>query len=251
MGLMSGFRTAVQPAKGTGTNQTVRTDDYGNMFVNEGLSPNLTSALEGSLFLGRHAPAVGGTGVAMGIVVTFVDTTPALVLTNGESAGGKTYLPLYLRGRITAAGSTTTSSEIAVQVDNTNRYTSGGTSLNVAPTNPSASFPSSLATLEVGAITAAAQGSRCHSVGSAILKVAAAPLWLINDVILVTFGASTSFMHQSNAVASDAATPVVTAHVPLPACAVPPGGSLVGIVANVANATTAPSIEWEAAWIER
>lgn len=252
MGLISAIRGTALPAKGSGTNQTLRGDDYGNIFTLEGTS-QLVEALEGSLFVARHAPVVGGTGVALGINVAFVDTTPALVLVNGESAGGKTYLPLYIRARITAAGSSSTSAEISAEVDNTNRYTSGGTALTstINNVNPGASVSASLATLVVGAITAPAAGARRRFVGAAVAKIAASPLWIVQDVVTVTFGGASQFAQTAAVVASDSSAPAVTSQVPMPACAVPPGGSFVLNWANIANATTAPSVEFEMAWLER
>lgn len=252
MGLISGVRNTLLPTKGTGTNQSLRVDDYGGLFSLQGLPAGLTAALEGSVFVARHAPAAGGTGVALGIVTSFVDTTPALVLTNAEATGGKTYLPLYIRARITAAGSSSTSAEISAEVDNTNRYTSGGTALTstIAPTN-AVSGPASNATLVVGAITAAAAGSRRRFVGAAVVKIAASPLWIVQDVVTITFGGVPQFAQTAAVVASDTAAPTVNSHVPLAACAVPPGGSFVLNWVNVANATTPPSVEFEMAWVER
>lgn len=255
MGLISGVRATLLPSKGLNINQPDRVDDYGNLFTLQGLPAGLTAALEGSLFVARHTPVVGGTGVALGIATSFVDTTPALVLTNGESAGGKTYLPLYIRARLTAAGASSTSAEISCEVDNSNRYVSGGTALTstINATNAAALNPisTSTASLVVGAITAGAAGTRRRFVGSAVAKIAASPLWIVQDVITLTFGGAPTFVQQAQVVMSDAATPAVTGHVPMPACAVPPGGSFVLNWANIANAVTPPSVEFEMAWIER
>lgn len=254
MGLFSGVRSTGLPAKGTGTNASGRVDDYGGLFTLQGLPASLTSALEGSLFVARNTPTVGGTGVALGINVAFVDTTPALVLTNNETAGtGKTILPIYIRARITAAGASSTSAEISAEVDNTNRFTSGGTSLTskISNVNAGASVSASVATLVVGAITAAAAGARRRFVGSAVAKIAASPLWIVQDVVTVTFGGTPQFVQQASVVASDAAAPAVNSHVPMAACAVPPGGSFVLNWANIANAVTPPSVEFEMAWAER
>lgn len=254
MASFAGLRNALLPSKSSLTNVTARFDDYGNQYVNEALSPFQTQAYEGSLFVCRAAPAAGGTGVASGITTAFVDTTPCLTLENNEAAAaGKAYIPLYIRGRVTAAGSTTTSSEISVQVDNTIRYTSGGTALTTSINNVNAGSgaQASLATVHVGAITAPAAGTRRRFVGSSLAKVATAPVWVVNDILLITFGGQTSFSHSGNLIASDTATPTATVHIPLPACAVPAAGSLALFMANVANATTPPSFEWETCWIER
>lgn len=250
MGLISGVKSTLLPAKNGNVNQNLRMDDYGNPFALQGLPASLTAALEGSLFVARHVPAAGGSGIALGITTAFVDTTPGLVLSNAESAGGKTYLPLYIRGRITAAGSTTSSSEVSVEVDAANRFVSGGTSLTttIANTNP-LNTTASKATLVAGAITAAAAGANRRFVGSALAKVQTAPCYTVNDVLLMTFGSTPQFAHQAQVIG--AGTTVETIHLPFAACAVPPGGSLVLNFANVANVTTAPSVEFEVAWIER
>lgn len=248
MGLISGVKNTLLPAKNSNLNQYLRVDDYGNLI--QGLPASLMAALEGSLFVARHAPVAGGTGIAIGITAGFVDTTPALVLTNGESAGGKTYLPSYIRARVTAAGSTTSSAEVSVEVDASNRYVSGGTALTstIACTNP-ANTTASKASLVAGAITAAAAGTNRRFVGSVVAKVQSAPDFTVNDVLLMSFGAPPQFTHAANVIG--AGTTVETVHLPFAACAVPPGGSLVLNFADVANVTTAPSFEFEAGWYER
>lgn len=246
-------RIGLKIASATG-NVTARADSYGNIYTNEHLPPGqYNAAYDGSLFVARHAPLAGGSGVAIGITAAFVDTTPGLVLTNGEAAGGKTYLPLYIRLRCTAAGSTTTSSEVSVEVDNTNRYTSGGTSLTttIASVTADAGAPASNATLVVGAITAAAAGARRKFVGSALVKVATAPVWVINDVLTIVFGGAASFVGSQTLIGAATATPTNMIQLPFAACAIPPQGSFVLNWANVANVTTAPSFEHEMAWIER
>lgn len=251
--LASALRNKLLPSKNFNGYGPLRGSDYGELFNVQALPANLTAAWEGSMWIAQATPAVGGTGVAMGIQTSFSDTANvALVLSNGETATtGKDYLPIYLRGRITAAGASSTSSEISVQVDNTNRLSSGGTALgNIHCVNPNNTVASN-AVVTTGAITAAAAGSQRRFVGQALLKVAASPLWLVNDVILVTFGGSAQLVHQSQAVQADAAAPVTTAHIPMPACNIPAGGSMTVHIANVANAVTPPSIAWEACWVAR
>jgi hypothetical protein len=255
VGLISLLRSgSALPTKGVGTNQTVRGSDYGDQFVLDVLRPDHTQAYEGSLFIARPTPAAGGTGTALGIQTTFSDTANVpLLLKNGEAAGGKTYIPLYVRGRVTAAGQTTTSSEVSVEVDRINRYSSGGSSWTdgsgIYHGNPAATVAASLGTVYYGAVTAAAAGANRQFIGSALVKVQTAPCFTVNDVLLVTFGVPGSFTHVANVIG--AGSTVETIHIPMVACAVPPGGSLLLHLANVANATTPPSVEWELAWVER
>lgn len=251
MALISALRSALLPTKGTGTNQTLRADDYGNQFVLDGLIAPQTQAYEGSRFSARAIPAVTGTGVALGSFTTvFSDTAKnALVLTNNEVTGGKTYVIDYVKARVIVAGSTTTSVEAAAEVDTTNRYTSGGTALVVYKANPSTSAPASLATCKVGDITSPAASANRQHVGQQLVKKCAAPVIVVDETFIFTFG------NVNTTAAAVTAGPVATTMIggsyPFPGAAVPPGGSFVFKLAHVANATTPPQYDFEVAWVER
>lgn len=253
MGLISGLRNAagILPAKGAGTNQTLRVDDYGNQFVNGSLIEPHTQALEGSRFSARAIPAVAGTGVVLGSFTTvFSDTAKqALVLTNNELAGGKTYVIDYVKARVIAAGSTTTSVEAAAEVDTTNRYSSGGTALVVYKANPATTAPASLATCKVGDVTTAAASANRQHVGQQLVKKCAAPVIVIDETFIFTFG---NINQTAAAVtAGPVATTMIGGSYPFPAAAVPPGGSFILKLAHIANATTPPQYDLEIAWVER
>lgn len=251
MGLISGVRSALLPAKGTGTNQTLRVDDYGNQFMLDGLIAPHTQAYEGSRFSARAIPAVGGVGVVLGSFTTvFSDTAKnALVLTNNEATGGKTYVIDYVKARVTVAGSTTTSVEAAAEVDTLNRYTSGGTALVVYKANPSTSAPASLATCKVGDVLSPAASVNRQFVGQQLVKQCAAPVLVVNETFIFTFG---NINQTAAAVtAGPIATTMIGGSYPFPAAAVPPGGSFVFKLAHIANATTPPQYDFEIAWVER
>lgn len=228
-----------------------RMTKYGDLWMVEGLRGIQGAAMEGSLYVARPTPAAGGSGTAMGIQTSFSDTANiALLLRNGDSA--KTYVPIYFKFRVTAAGSSTTSSEIAVEVDSTNRYSSGGSTMTIGKVNPSSSAPSSNATLYYGAVTAAAAGSSRYWTNSYLIRKAAAPCWIVNDVCWFVFGLDSGMGYSKAVAPSDTtADPGNVFTFPMLPVAIPAGGSMVVHIANVANATTAPSLEWEAAWIER
>lgn len=251
MGLISGLRSAVLPTKQTGLNATGRTDDYGNLFTVPGMLAPDAQAFEGSKFVARGIPAVGGVNVVLGSFPTvFSDTAHlSLSLKNGEAAGGKTYVIDYIRARVTAAGSTTSSVEARAEVDTINRYTSGGTALVVYKANPTASGPSSLATVFSGDITAPAAGSNRQHVGQCLVKQAAAPCLVVNETFLFTFGAIGQQLTYVGA--GPVATTAITATYPFNAAAVPPGGTFLFQLALVANATTPAGFDLEIGWAER
>lgn len=251
MSLTSGLRNALLPTKQTTTNVTARVDDYGGQFVIEGLAAAHTQAYEGSKFSARAIPAVNGTGVVLGSFTTvFSDTAKqALVLTNNEAATGKTYVIDYVKARVIAAGSTTTSVEAAAEVDTTNRYTSGGTALVVYKANPSLSAPASLATCKVGdVLTAAASANRQH-VGQQLVKKCAAPVIVVDETFIFTFGNTNQ--NVAAVTAGPVATTMIGGSYPFPAAAVPPGGSFIFKLAHIANATTPPQYDFEISWVER
>jgi hypothetical protein len=233
-------------------NVALRTGREGTLWTFTSLEGN-ASAYEGSSFIARPTPAAGGTGTAMGIQTTFSDTANiALMLNNGDAS--KTYIPLYIKTRCTAAGTTTTSSEIAIEVDNTNRYSSGGSTMTPGCVNASASQPTSNATVRIGTLTAAAAGSKRAWITSFLIRQAAAPAWIVGDVDYYSFGglgASTFPYNKLGQPIDTTASPGTIYSWPIPSCAIPPTGTLLVHIANVANATTAPSFEWEIGWIER
>lgn len=251
MTVISALRNTLLPTKGTGTNATLRASDYGDQFVLSGLAEAHTQALEGSRFSARAIPAVAGTGVVLGSFTTvFSDTLKqALVLTNGESAGGKTYVVDYIKARVIVAGTTTTSVEAAAEVDTITRTPSGGTSLVVYKTNPATTAPASLAAVKVGDVTTIAASANRQHVGQQLVKKCAAPVVVVDETFIFTFG------NVNQAVAAVTAGPVATTMIggsyPFPSAAVPPGGAFIFKLAHIANATTPPQYDFEISWVER
>ncbi len=242
----------IRPAGQTELGQVQqRMSPFGDSYTIQTLSEPQSAALEGSLYHALATPAAGGTGTAMGIQTTISETANiALMIINGDSL--RTYLPSFIRMRCTAAGSTTTSAEAAFSVDTTNRYSSGGSTLTAYKTNPSTSAPGSNATVRIGAITATAASGNRQWVGNMLIRQAAAPAWIVGDVVIFTFGIIGPMSYGKAANPSDTtAAPGTVYTYPVPALAVPPGGSFLLHIANVANATTAPSFEWQVGWIER
>lgn len=217
----------------------IRTDTYGAI---HNINELQAWAREGSYF--KACNATMGTGVAMGIQAAFSDTANVLFLMRNGSAS-KVIIPHYIRLINTAAGASTTSSNIAIVLDTANRYSTGGTDLtgNIVCSNSGLGPSSAVDVLRYSCTAAAAVAKR--QVARATLKTQAAPCWTVGDQVKIQFG-------------DDADTGALN------------GAASVGIAVNVgpvilggqnhcmlvhmwnpANATTAPSWEFELAWWER
>lgn len=184
-----------------------------------------------------------GTGFAENITTSFTATSAFMTVFNSASAGGKSIFPDYLRIICSAVGATTTSGHGVFVLDSINRYSSGTLSTPTPASSNSSAI--SVATIQVGTITAAA-ASAPKLVGRSVLRIATAPAWAAFDEVIFHFGSPAATQPQ-------AVTPTtaVKLDVFLPPVAVPPGSTLLYQPYNVANATTAPSFEYEFGWWER
>mgnify|MGYP001569415108 CR=1 FL=1 len=203
----------------------------------------------GGYYLGTNP--TWGTGLAASIVTAYDATKPLVVIRNTSApAAGATaqdLIPLWIRLICTAAGSSSTASDLALVLDPSNRYTSGGTSLVMAQTN-SAIGETFGGTVHVGVIVAPAVGASVRYIGRAKVKTQASPCWALGDQVLITFG---------EVVAPFAAPPNGTATIIVPV-QFPPvviagrntTHSLLLHMWNTDNATTAPSFEVEVALMQ-
>jgi hypothetical protein len=224
-------------------NRVIRTDSSGGVLVR---CHSLAWTEEGTYF--RATNATLGTGVAMGIQTAFSATANVLLLLRSGSAT-KRITPHYIRLINTAAGASTTSSNVAVVLDTANRYSSGGTDLtgNIANAISSvAPSGSAVDVLRFNCTAAAAVAAR--TVGRAILKTQAAPCWTVGDEVLLTFG-DPALGVQAGAL-NGAASVAITKNFG-PCVLQGQNHCLLVHMWNPANATTAPSWEFEIAWWER
>ncbi len=184
----------------------------------------------------RFGSPTPGTGIAMGIQVTFSDTANVLLLL--YNGGLKRFVMDFLKLICTAAGASTTSAHVAIKIDNKDRYSSGGTDITPLLQPDGGAQPSSITKCRFGVITANAVGAP-RVVGRDALKVVAAPCWAVNDQVTMTFG---TMGQQSGGIAAATAGKIPIAMGPV---IIRPGWSLLVHLWNVANATTPPSWEFE------
>ena len=232
-------QSAISSPASEGAQKQLRTDLFGAAHMRSELT---AWAEEGSYF--KACNTTMGTGVAMGIQTTFSDTANVLFLMRSSSAT-KTIIPHYIRLVNTAAGATTTSSHLAVVLDTANRYSTGGTDLttNVYNANSSMGASSVVDVLRYNCTAAAAVSKR--QVARAGLKTAGAPCWVVGDEVRIVF------REEMDSAIFNATTPgKYTCNVG-PLAIKGANHCLLVHMWNPANATTAPSWEFEIAWWER
>lgn len=202
-----------------------------------GLSQRYELARRGKYFVGTNPTP--GTGVAMGIQTSFSDTANVLFLCQGA---GKIWYPDYLRLICTAAGASTTASDIAIVTDTISRFSAGGTGSTKVNVFENGQASNVVPTL--GAITAVAAVNK-RVLARLRVKTQAAPCWVVGDQVMIRFGADAP----NGQTPTNGAATQVFAYDAAPAI-VPANGSFLVHMWNTANATTPPSWEWDFGWFE-
>ena len=187
-----------------------------------------------------------GTGIISGgSVQAFTETTPYLVLYNGNVGGGPNIYPMFMRTHVTVVGATAgVALFYTFTLDTGNRYTSGGTALTIANTNM-ANANSSLATINVGAITASAASGSRRVVEHVKVKDTVVPV--VHDTIVFTWGSPSGT--PTSSVAGNSTTPTYTS-VSLCPMVIGPGQSMVVVRWGASN-TTGETNEFQLGFIEK
>jgi hypothetical protein len=191
-----------------------------------------------------------GTGIIHALTTAWSATAALFVLRNTDAEGAKRiyldYVKLLCLG---TAPTGTTSVRLAITIDNTNRFSSGGTAITPTNTNMD-STQATIAALNFGAVVATAASGSVRSVAREAQPPRAAPALVSGDTFFYNFGQVTS----ESVGVMGSATPATA-----PGCftaALPPviiggGDSLLFHQYYPAAATTAPTFEFEIAWWER
>lgn len=197
---------------------------------------------EGTYF--RATNVTPGTGIAMGIQTAFSDTANVLLLMRSSSTTTM-IVPHYIKLVCTAAGASTTQSNVVVAMDTANRYSTGGTDLTpqIVSANSGAAPASSIDLLRYSCTAVAAVARRV--IGQSTVKVQTAPAWAVGDELVITFNDAGDSAELSGATPRRFVTPM--GHVALRG----QNHCLLVHLWNVANATTAPSFMIDCAWWER
>lgn len=181
-------------------------DGYRNLRVQARLRKQHILAREGSLWLCNN----GQAGIATGVAAAFAATTPTLIIQNIAPVGGKSIYLDYVALVTTAAGgfaSAGVNLQLVTVLDNTLRYSSGGTKLTSNIVSPNMNFVSgkSIADIYFGALTATvATGAARTICGLRILRpaVSATVLDVIGELKVLNCGGVEQMLNGSITIAN-------------------------------------------------
>lgn len=173
-----------------GVIQPFRTSRYAEPLVHTVAGSKLTAlADEGSYFVATNATLstpISGTAAPTAFSATVALLSLYNSLTASSSPSKRIYLD-WLQLEVRAAGTNGTNFLFAQSIDAGNRFSSGGTA--VTPVNPNMdSAAASIATLNVGALTATAASAAVRRVKHGQIR---SVIKVIGDVFLFTFGPGT------------------------------------------------------------
>ena len=205
-----------------------RHSQYGEQFVLPIGSGRHGAAEDGSYF--SFITPTPGTGIVDGVVTTFVETTPSIVIYNGNPSK---YLTMdFIRQTCTVAPVGGTRVRNTITIDNGNRYSSGGTALTINNTNMDSLNGVNGVVGYKGAITASA--------ATAERRIVADPIFRWGTIMIVGDVYETVFGQQGPTPSHTPVATVATFVKNVPPVVLGPGDSLV-IVQWEASQSTAPT----------
>ena len=230
--------------------QQLRVGGRGEQYVVPLTSGTYGLADEGSYF--KATNATPGTGIIHALTTAFSATAGIFCLRNTDAEGAKRIYLDYFRlvTGATAIGMTAaTSIEMAVTVDNTNRYSSGGTAITPVNSNMDSSN-ATIASLTFGAVVLAAASGSVRLLARAAFARRAAPAMVTGDQFLFEFGQGAA--HSVSVVGAAAPATAAAAFSQTLGPVIIGGGDSINFhLWYPAGATTAPTFEFELGWWER
>jgi len=201
---------------------------------------SLTIADEGNYF--KVVNPTPGTAIADVIRSSFSSTAALFVIQNGQLANqARVYLD-YLKLLVRTNPTNATSVEYVVALDNTVRYSTGGTTITTLANTNMDHVRTSSASVYFGAVTTTSESASVRRIARGTLRGIANA---VNDVLLIKFqqteGAPGSALGSTAGIVVDVAGPAIA------------GGGHTVLVHTwyPANTTTAAQFEFEAGWWER
>ena len=232
----------------------IRAGRYGEAYTLPLVRKSHSIADEGSYFVVNNAQS----GITTGTSSAFSATAPFFIISNSDSFGNsnqkRIYLD-YLNLVTTTAGSAASglvNIQMAIVIDNTLRFSSGGTVLTNNVVNPNMDAPAakSVALVYAGALTATAASAAARTVvGMRILRptVSGTVTDVVGETKNINFGGVEGSQNGSITVANANIIPV-----PAPPIIIGPGQSaLVYIWFNNGATVVAAAYAVEAGWWER
>lgn len=191
-----------------------------------------------------------GTGIIHALTTAWSATAALLCLRNTDAEGAKRiYLDYVKLMCLGTAPTATTSIRLAITIDNTNRYSSGGTAITPQNVNMD-SASATVAALNFGAVVLTAASGSVRQIAREAQPNRAAPALVNGDTFFYNFGQTTS---ESLGIVGSATPATAPQNV---TAAMPPvimggGDSFNFHLYYPGAATTAPTYEFEIGWWER
>lgn len=205
--------------------------------VEEGRHPYGVAEL-GAYF--RAVNSIPGTGIAQGVIAAFAATAGLLRMRNGDIDRKRIFLD-YIRLIPTVVPTSATRSELLIALDDIVRFSSGGSTLTPRNVNMDEAV-ASVATVNFGQLTLAAEGGNVRRVSRAQIRTA---IPVAFEEVLIAFGIGGETPQTLGG------TTALRLVVPVGPCIIGPGDDFILHVWHPGNATTGASWEAEVAWWER
>jgi hypothetical protein len=212
--------------------------------ANETLVRNLTPDFQAAVESGAYYTVNNNrTGIANNAVdSTFLATNPFVAIVNTDTVGGKSIYLDFLTLAATAAGTGGTAVLSQVLLDNTNRYTSGGTDLSSKIVNPNGNSANrSIAQVVAGDITAPAATANVRSITGLRYLKGAIPV--IGDEYTIKFGGVDAPMGVQ-------ISTITKSQINAPKLIIPPGSTAL-VNVWLLSQSAASSFEPNLGWIEK
>lgn len=226
-----------------GSEKKVRLDLRGELFTEPVMHDYKVSAVEGTYYIARTPTP--GTGITLTSATgnSYSATNGIFGVNNTDAVGGRDIILDYFKVILTAAGTASTSAYWVGALDSGARVSAGTTLTRV---NANGLYgDSGIADIHAGVITIATATNQVRYLSSVVVRKAAAPAFIVDDVIAVKFGGA--------GMASDhpiTATTAISVVLPMAPVVIPPQWSFVLLEWAPAR-TAAQSAEVEVGYIVR
>lgn len=223
-GILSRSRLNIAPTP-DGRYGPVRLDRTNEMIVENLWNSLHQLAIEGSLYVATTPTPGTGITLTSATGTTYSATQGIFAVNNLDSLPslgnvGKDIIPLWLKLIITAAGTAGTDDHFASVLDQGVRASGGTATLTGKNVNPNFAANDVIAQIIAGVPTLAAATGNVRILGRAEGRKAAAPAYIVGDVVTFLFGAVEGV--QAQAITPTTAIGLV---LHLPAVIIPPGWS--------------------------
>ena len=217
-----------------------RVGRYAETFTNPLGRPLVSLADEGSYF--KAINPTPDTGISMSVNAGFLTTNAAFMIFNGSGGSTRLYMD-YIRLIVKTVPASAVRSEVVLAIDDTSRYSSGGSTLTAVNTNMD-DTTASIATVRFGALTLAAEGANVRRIVRAKMFQA---ILVAESEFLFTFGAEEGY----NAPQTITGTTALKVGIPLGPAIIGPGDNLMMHMWHPSNSVTGAAFEVEVGWWER